>query len=124
MLISLSRIVDLAVTQLENWGGIEIEFLHYHSKEEVLEKWKRRCERINLDHLIVKMNDQNLCNVEYIKEFSELPFKNKIFFSAKPYEIPGTIFIESAKKQEFVLASQEPIIFKRYYDVVDIINGC
>lgn len=28
-------------------GDIEIEFLHYHSKEEVLEKWKRRCGRIN-----------------------------------------------------------------------------
>lgn len=105
-------------------GGIEIEFLHYHSKEEVLEKWKRRCERINLDHLIVKMNDQNLCNVEHIKEFSELPFKNKIFFSAKPYEIPGTIFIESAKSQEFVFASQEPVLFKRYFDVMDTINNC
>lgn len=98
--------------------------MHYHSKEEVLEKWKRRCERMDLDHLIVKMNDQNLCSEEHIKEFSELPFKNKIFFSAKPYEIPGTIFIESANKQGFVLASQEPIIFKRYYDVINVINNC
>lgn len=105
-------------------GGIEIEFLHYHSKEEVVEKWKRRCERMNFDHLIIKMNDQNLCNEEHIKKFSELPFKNKVFFSSKSYEIPGTIFIETAKSQEFVLASQEPIIFKRYYDVINVINNC
>ena len=105
-------------------GGVEIEFLHYHSREEAREKWKRRCERMNFDHLIVKMNDQNLCVEEHIKKFSELPFKNKVFFSSKPYEIPGTVFIESAKKQKFVLASQEPIIFKRYYDVIDKINCC
>ena len=103
-------------------GGIEIEFLHYHSKEEVLEKWKRRCERMDLDHLIVKMNDQNLCSEEHIKEFSELPFKNKVFFSSKPYEIPENVYIEKAKKQDFVMASQEPIIFKRYFNLTDYLN--
>lgn len=68
------------------------------------------------------MNDQNLCSEEHIKRFSELPFKNKVFFSSKPYEIPGTIFIESAKRQEFVLASQEPIVSKRYFDLIDYLN--
>lgn len=77
---------------------------------------------MDLDHLIVKMNDQNLCSEEHIKEFSELPFKNKVFFSAKPHGIPGTIFIESANKQEFVMASQEPIISKRYFDLTDYLN--
>lgn len=88
----------------------------------MLEKWKRRCERINPDHIIVKMNDQNLCKEEHIKKFSELPFKNKVFFSAKPNQVPENVFIESAKKQEFVLASQEPIISKRYFNLTDYLN--
>lgn len=45
------------------------------------------------------------------KEFSKLPLK-KVFFSAKPNQVPENVYIESAKKQHFVMASQEPIIFK------------
>ena len=77
---------------------------------------------MDLDHLIVKMNDQNLCSEEHSKEFSELPFKNKVFFSSKPYEIPENVYIEKAKKQDFVMASQEPIIFKRYFNLTDYLN--
>ena len=42
-------------------GGAEICFLHYHTEDEAREKWRRRCERIHWDKMIVKFNDQNMC---------------------------------------------------------------
>lgn len=63
-------------------GDIEIVFLHYNSKEEVLAKRNRRCKRINLTNIIVKFNDQNNFDDSFFEEFKNLPYKNKIFCTA------------------------------------------
>ena len=106
-------------------GDVEICFLHYHNEEEVREKWKRRCERINWNHLIFKMNDQNLCEERHLIEFSSLRhLENKIIFSSKKYDIPGLIYIEEAQKQACVTASQEPIIFSKYFNIITYVNQC
>lgn len=101
---------------------VEICFLHYHSKDEVLQKWKRRCERIDFDHIIFKMNDQNQCTKDHLIQFSQLPFLNKIVFSINKYDIPNLYVIKGRKTQTSILASQEPIVFRKYYDVIQAIN--
>lgn len=64
-------------------GDVELHFLHYHSKEEALTKWKRRVERINYDRLLIKMSlrDSGYDIEEMQKRFTSLPFRNKICFS-------------------------------------------
>lgn len=68
-------------------GKVEVHFLHYHSEEEAATKWYRRAKRVNFDKLLVVGMDQNLCKEEDMKNFENLPFQNKIFFSSKP--VPG-----------------------------------
>lgn len=46
---------------------IEIFFMHYSSKKQVLEKWNRRIKRIKWDHILYKFNDQNGCTEEDIR---------------------------------------------------------
>lgn len=64
-------------------GDVEIAMLHYHSKNEAKEKWKRRCDRINWEHMLIKMNDQNNCTKDDLFNFMELPYKNKLFFTVR-----------------------------------------
>lgn len=102
---------------------VEICFLHYHSEDEVVKKWKRRCERIDFDHMIVKMNDQNMCTEDHLRAFSNLNFKHKVIFSIKDYNLTNLIRIHGTKEQTSVFASQEPIILKNRVDVIQMINS-
>lgn len=60
----------------------EIVFVHYKTFEEAKQKWDRRKKRVNYDNLIVKFNDQNLFSEEDYYTFANLPYENKIFFTA------------------------------------------
>ncbi|MCQ2052881.1 MAG: DUF1919 domain-containing protein [archaeon] len=74
-------------------GRVEIHFLHYHSESEAYEKWNRRAARVNFDNLVVVGMEQNLCTMNHILEFDELPFVNKVFFSTKECETSSNIHI-------------------------------
>lgn len=65
--------------------GIEIVFMHYKTEEEVLCKWNRRLKRLDFNNLIVKFSDTDECTDELIKEFDNMPFKNKVCFTSKPF---------------------------------------
>lgn len=56
---------------------VEIVFLHYPTAEEAAEKWNRRKERVNYDHLIFKFSRMNLCTDEHIARFDALPLERK-----------------------------------------------
>ncbi len=70
---------------------VEIVFLHYKTKEEALEKWNRRKERVNFDNIIIKFSRMNLCTDKEIEKFCKLSFENKFVFntrkSSNPFEI-------------------------------------
>ena len=82
--------------------------LHYHSQEEVLEKWNRRIERICWDRLIVKFNDQNGCTIDQMNHFLQLPLScnTKLFFTAKKAwanKTDGAIYISQIKTNQVLL---------------------
>lgn len=102
---------------------VEIHFLHYKTEDEVLEKWTRRCKRINWDKLIVKFNDQNGCRYEHLKKFEELPYRNKICFTVKNYcDLPDVITIKAPKSHKFIMASYEPFGKSKNIDINEFIN--
>lgn len=79
---------------------IEIHFLHFPSREDALEKWHKRRQRINYDRLIFKYSDGEYCTDDLIQKFDSLPFKNKICFTAKPYEnLKSVVHIEEFSHQ-------------------------
>jgi len=74
----------------------EIQFLHYKSKEEALDKWTRRLARLPTDdnRLLIKFSDHFNVTDAQLEEFEKLPFMNKICFVAKPRpNLPSTIWM-------------------------------
>lgn len=115
----------IGLLELEN-ESIEIFFLHYNSEKEAKEKWERRCKRINWERILVKFNDQNGCTEEDIRKFINLPFKNKLFFTCKNWNIidKSQMFkIKQLFKHNSILASYEPFGSNKYINITKIINN-
>lgn len=65
---------------------IEVNFVHYQSQEECIEKWRSRSQRIVWDNIfIIATNHDGMCHDDCMKRFDELPYKNKIMFVTKEY---------------------------------------
>ena len=108
--------------------GVEIFFLHYHSKDEAREKWERRCKRINWNKLLVKFNDQNYCTEQQFEQFLLLPFEHKIFFTCKEWKYENNICTKIIKiwqpfNNDCITASHEPFGANRYIDLNSLLNS-
>lgn len=95
---------------------IKINFVHYKTNEEAFEKWEQRKQRINWDNIFVICCDENLTYDE-IKDFDNLPYKNKILFLSKNMpEIKCGIYAKCFKdKTDARLLNFANPLGKRYY---------
>ncbi len=69
--------------------------MHYRDEQEAREKWKTRSARINPDNLFIIMTDKDGTQgitYENLVAFDQLPFKNKVVFTHKPYPELRTAF--------------------------------
>lgn len=98
--------------------------MHYKSKSQALNKWKRRIKRINWDHILYKFNDQNGCTIDDLKKFENLPVKNKIFFTVRDdfAKYQNVIKIKAPKTHTFIKASYEPFGNSKYVNINNLIN--
>lgn len=73
---------------------IEIQFMHYSSEEEALEKWNRRKQRINKKNLFVKFDgSKDAATYHLVKEFDSLPYR-KICILSKPIpEVSSAVYV-------------------------------
>lgn len=97
-------------------GGVQIDFVHYHSENEVLLSWEKRIKRINWDNVFVLCCDEGLTD-EDIMEFDRLPYKNKILFTHKK-DVPAACGVYSKTfkdKTDARLLEFCSIFGKRYY---------
>jgi len=78
-------------------GEVEIQFLHYATQSEALDKWTRRLQRMptNIGRLFFKFDDREGCTHKQMEIFTNLPFPNKVLFVANQQltSIPGTVYI-------------------------------
>lgn len=102
--------------------GIEMVFMHYHSENEVLDKWERRKKRVNYDNMIVKFSDSDPArDGKYIEEFDKLPFKHKVCFTGNPYpQCKSVICMKEFVKQGYAL--YEWAYSYRYYKFIKEAN--
>lgn len=102
--------------------GIEIVFMHYNLKEEVLEKWNRRLKRINWDNMIVKFSDTDYgCTDKLIEEFDRMPFCNKVCFTARSHpDCHCVIPMNEYKDKPYVL--YEWTYSNKYFNFVEKAN--
>lgn len=97
-------------------GDVEIYFMHYRSEEEAREKWKRRLERINPEHMLFKLSQREGCSKKDVEEFMRLPLKNKVCFSYD--DVSGTVQVPEL---EGFVGDESPII-ENYFDEVKVLN--
>ena len=100
---------------------VEIIFLHYKTEKEALEKWNKRCKRINWDCILYKFCDQNLCTEEDIKAFDNLHLKNKFCFTAKEYKnYKSCIWIKKDVGKSEV--QKDYYVSHKYFNIINFIN--
>jgi uncharacterized protein (DUF1919 family) len=107
-------------------GDIELHMLHYDNEYIAEKKWESRVERINLERVIFKFNDQNNCTRQHIKEFMELPFKHKLcFVASKQMKISSDVILVKQPKRycDGIKASWEPFGKSKYIDLTKYINS-
>lgn len=81
-------------------GELTIHFVHYSSFDEANNKWKERCERIDLDNLYFMMSDRDGCTNDDLLEFDKLPCKNKVVFVHEPRpDIKSALYVPGYKKK-------------------------
>lgn len=101
---------------------VEMVFLHYHSKQEIIEEWNKRVKRINWDYIIFKFCDQNSCEEKHIYSFDSLPFKNKICFTTKEYpNLNSVITFYNQKGRSEV--ERDYYVSHKYLNIVKYINN-
>lgn len=86
-------------------GDVELHFLHYESENEALDKWTRRVSRmkeVSEDNYFFKICDRDNGNIDIIKRFHLLKFKNKISFSIFDFEHSNHIKVIENEKNKSV----------------------
>lgn len=101
---------------------IEVFFMHYTSKEEAKEKWERRRQRINYDRLLIKMSQRNDCDYKTLKDFCELPYKNKVCFTEQEQNDSCCIKINGLSELNKRGGDEAKMIFSQI-DVTDLLNS-
>ncbi|MGD0941244.1 MAG: DUF1919 domain-containing protein [Terracidiphilus sp.] len=81
---------------------IEIHFVHYKDETHARTKWDLRKTRILKDRLFILGAEVMECTPEIIREFDELPYKNKLFFSQHAYpQFGSTVQLKEYENCEF-----------------------
>lgn len=100
---------------------IEIHFLHYDDEAEAADKWSRRLGRFNWNNMFVKFSDRDLATVEHAKQFDQLPYPQKVFFSSRPIpHIKSLVWFTEFENSPSV--DHEMKVYKKYFDAVQWLN--
>ena len=106
---------------------IKINFVHYETEEIAREKWVERTKRIDTVNLYNILTIDENCDPQILKDFEEIPFKNKIIFTnTEKNKSNSTFYIKN-----FIMEGSAPhgyykfinkLSGKRYYDQFDYIK--
>lgn len=81
-------------------GDIKINFIHYQTFEEAVEKWEKRKKRIEWDNLFIIGTERDGCTYNTLRRFEELPYKSKIIFTHVKYpEFSSAYYIRGFEKR-------------------------
>lgn len=104
-------------------GDVEIHFMHYKTEEEAAEKWNSRLKRLCWDNLFVVFSDSEEFKEPHLEAYAKLPFKHKVFLSAKPRTgFDGTVFIRDYTSQPYVFDVTRNRKYEKYLDLTRWLN--
>ena len=111
---------------------LKVHFMHYRNSQEAQQKWLARSARMNLDNLFIMMTDKDDAQgiaYEDLAAFDQLPFKNKVVFTRKPYpEFKSAFYIKGFEKQNqvgdlFTFSGWNGVKYYDQFDYVAWFNG-
>lgn len=77
---------------------IHIHFIHFHSIQEVQDKWQTRLGRVRYDNVRVILTENDGCTYDDLTAFEAVPYK-KVVFTHKPYpELPSAFYVKGFEK--------------------------
>lgn len=80
-----TELKQLILKNLIQQDGCVIHFIHYHSFNESVDKWRKRSKRISYDNLLVIFVERDGCTYQVSLDFDKLPFTHTIALVHKPY---------------------------------------
>lgn len=99
---------------------VEIHFLHYKSKDEALEKWNRRKQRINYNNVYFKFDNRDGATEELLQKIDKLSFRNKIIFVNKPdSKLCSSIYVPGQEESDSIFLTPN---ISDYFDVETWLN--
>ena len=113
-------------------ADLKVHFMHYRNSQEAQQKWLARSARMNLDNLFIMMTDKDDAQgiaYEDLAAFDQLPFKNKVVFTRKPYpEFKSAFYIKGFEKQNqvgdlFTFSGWNGVKYSDQFDYVAWFNG-
>lgn len=114
---------DYPVAKLDD---VTIYFMHYENEQEAEAKWIQRFERVKYDNLYFMLHQRKGCTDEIIKQFDELPYKNKVSFTCKPYpQYNSNFYIPNCEIDGYLdhlFSYKGKFTGKKFYDDFDYVN--
>ncbi|MBU3180691.1 DUF1919 domain-containing protein [Clostridium psychrophilum] len=104
---------------------VKIHFMHYKNNEDAEKQWYKRSKRINPKNIFIMMTDRDGCTEEMIRDFDNLPYKNKVIFTNKKYkQYSSAFYIKGFENQSSIgnIFEFKNILGKKYYDDFDYVN--
>lgn len=101
-------------------GDVKIYFIHYDSFKDAKTKWEERKKRINWNNIFIVGSEKDQCTYDTIKNFEQLPYKNKVIFTHKEYsEFSSAYCIKGFEEKEelgVITNFKDQILKRRYLD--------
>lgn len=110
----------------EEFGNIEIRFMHYASFKEAKTLWKRRSKRIDLNNMnvILDLNPYMEASEDAIQDFINLPYNKVLITTDKFRDTPCSHYIDMGNKIMIkgIMLKYKNLRGYRYYDDFDIVG--
>lgn len=107
-------------------GDIRINFMHYNTFEEGVQKWQERKKRINWDNLFLIGMERDDCTYETIRSFDKLPYDHKVILTHVRYPEFSSAYciegFEESKELGNVLNYKKQFLKRRYLDSFDYVT--
>lgn len=113
-----------------NLDGIKLNFVHYRTCQEAMEKWETRKRRVDFGNLFFIFTDRNGVTKEILERYIRLPYKKIVFVSKKEYVISGEcIYIPGFENNGHVPEMDKFAdwkghrFYEKYCDITAWLNG-
>ena len=73
------------------------------------------------DNLYFKFSEQNLCDIEHLKQFDQLPFSPKVVFTSKDYGLESQVIFKEYIGQ-IGGVTNDTQLFRKYINLIRVIN--